>query len=147
MSEWLPPKRRRVFLKSLKTILLTDDDDVLRQMLARILTDGGFRVLLAACARDALVLSESHEGSIEVLLSDIEMPGITGIELATRLQIQRPELKILLMSGLASGSVVLSDGWDFPPKPFISSLLFEEIRLLLNLAPAAKATDHLRGMG
>jgi|KBSSwiStaDraftv2_1062776.scaffolds.fasta_scaffold1254789_2 DNA-binding NtrC family response regulator len=68
-------------------------------MLARILTDGGFRVLLAACARDALVLSESHEGSIEVLLSDIEMPGITGIELATRLQIQWPELKILLMSG------------------------------------------------
>jgi len=51
------------------------------------------------------------------------MPGMTGIELATKITAQRPEIKVLLMSGFTGGMLVLNEGWHFLPKPFIPSQL------------------------
>jgi DNA-binding response OmpR family regulator len=59
------------------------------------------------------------------------MPRMTGIELATQLQIDRPEIRVLLMSGMMSGMLLLNEGWQFLPKPFMSNLLKERIQHLL----------------
>jgi two-component system cell cycle sensor histidine kinase/response regulator CckA len=63
----------------------------------------------------------THE--IHLLLADFQMPGMTGIELATKITAQRPEIKVLLMSGFTGGMLVLNEGWHFLPKPFIPSQL------------------------
>lgn len=59
------------------------------------------------------------------------MPNMTGIELATQLQIDRAEIRVLLMSGMVSGMLLLNEGWQFLPKPFMANLLKERIRHLL----------------
>ena len=56
-------------------------------------------------------------------LSDFQMPGMTGVDLATQITLQRPQIKVLLMSGYPSGMLVLNEGWQFLPKPFIPSQL------------------------
>jgi CheY-like chemotaxis protein len=60
---------------------------------------------------------------IHLLLADFQMPGMTGIELATKITAQLPEIKVLLMSGFTGGMLVLNEGWHFLPKPFIPSQL------------------------
>ncbi len=62
--------------------------------------------------------------------SDVQMPNVTGVELATQLQIDRPDIRVLLLSGMPSGMLLLNDGWKFLPKPLMSYLLRERIRHL-----------------
>ena len=71
-----------------------------------------------------------------MLLSDVEMPGMTGIELAIQLNRERPEAKILLISGLDSGMLVLNNGWQFLPKPFMADMLRDRIRDFLTEQPS-----------
>lgn len=75
--------------------------------------------------------SRQFKGTIHPLLSDIQMPNMTGIELATQIQIDRPEIRVLLMSGMVSGMLLLDEGWQLLPKPFMANLLKERIRHLL----------------
>jgi DNA-binding NtrC family response regulator len=62
-------------------------------------------------------------GEIHLLLSDFQMPGMSGIELATQMSVDRPQLKVLMMSGFTEGMLVLNEGWHFLAKPFIPSQL------------------------
>jgi DNA-binding response OmpR family regulator len=73
-----------------------------------------------------------------LLLSDVEMPGMTGIELAIQLNQERPDTKILLISGLATGMLVLNNGWSFLPKPFMPEMLRDRIRDFLSEQPSPK---------
>jgi len=66
---------------------------------------------------------------------------MTGIELATQIQIDRPAMRIMLMSGMASGMLLLNDSWQFLPKPFTSNLLEERIRQLLLVRNAKPELD------
>jgi len=119
-----------------KTILFADDDGQLQKFVAALLHKCGYRVILARDGKDALQKAREFEGVIHLLLSDVEMPGMTGIELAIQLNQERPDTKILLISGLATGMLVLNNGWAFLPKPFVSDMLRDKIRDFLSERPS-----------
>ena len=116
-----------------ETVLLVDDTDALREMIQRVLTNFGYKVLVARDGAQALDVSDKYHGQIDLLLSDVVMPGIGGPELAVRLRMRRPSLRVLLMSGydehsLGSGGASYA---SFIAKPFRPELLAEKIRTVL----------------
>jgi len=124
-----------------KTILFADDDGQLQKFVAALLHKCGYKVIVAGNGIDALQKARQFDGTIDLLLSDVEMPGMTGIELAIQLNQERPDTKILLISGLATGMLVLNNGWSFLPKPFVSDMLRDRIRDFLSEKPPIK--EHL----
>ena len=82
-----------------------------------------YDILTAGSGEKALQQSKDFKSEIHLLLSDLQMEGITGIELATQITVQRPKIKVLLMSGFTGGMLVLNEGWHFLPKPFVPSQL------------------------
>ena len=124
-----------------KTILFADDDGQLQKFVAALLHKCGYKVIVASDGKDALQKARDFDGKIDLLLSDVEMPGMTGIELAIQLNQERPETKILLISGLATGLLVLNNGWSFLPKPFVSEMLRDRIRDFLSEQPPIQ--EHL----
>ena len=121
------------------TILFAEDNGQVQKLVAALLKTLGYRVITASDGRDALQKAREFDGTIHLLLSDIEMPGMTGIELAIQLNQERPDTKILLISGLATGMLVLNSGWQFLPKPFVSEMLRDRIRDFLSEQPPIKA--------
>jgi two-component system cell cycle sensor histidine kinase/response regulator CckA len=93
-----------------KTVLVVDDDPTILQLTSGFLTDDYF-VLTAVNGKDAIQTMKDYKGELSLLLSDFEMPGMSGIELATQLTVERPQLKVLLMSGFPGGTLVLNEGW------------------------------------
>lgn len=109
-------------LEHKKTILVVDDDATVLESVRGFL-DGDYNVLSAFSGEDALVQSQDFKSEIHLLLSDFQMQGMTGMELATQITAERPKIKVLLMSGYPAGMLVLNEGWHFLPKPFVSSQL------------------------
>jgi DNA-binding NtrC family response regulator len=124
-----------------KTILFADDDGQIQKFVAALLTKNGYHFIAASNGLEALQKARAFDGMIHLLLADIEMPGMTGIELAIQLTQERPETKILLISGLDSGLLVLNNGWQFLPKPFMADMLRDRIRDFLAEQPSIK--EHL----
>jgi CheY-like chemotaxis protein len=91
------------------TILLVDDQSLLRSALRRTLVSFGHRVLEASSAAEAERIAAAHDGPIDLLLSDVLMPGCSGAELAERLKPRRSEIRVVLMSGLPA-DVLVSQG-------------------------------------
>jgi PAS domain S-box-containing protein len=122
-----------------ETILIAEDEDGIRDSLARTLTTAGYTVLAAPDGATALELADRHTEPIHLLLSDIVMPGMLGDELASRLLERRPDTKILYMSGYAgdlmSGSGVLPAGVTVLPKPFSRDELLAAVRAFIDVAP------------
>jgi CheY-like chemotaxis protein len=104
-------------------------------MVAELLQRCGYHVLLAKNGNEALQKAREFDGVIHLLLSDVDMPGMTGIELAIQLNQERPDTKILLISGLAAGLLVLNNSWQFLPKPFMADMLRDRIRDFLSEQP------------
>ena len=105
-----------------KTILVVDDDASILGTVSDVL-GRDYSVLRAGSGREALQLSKDFKSEICLLLSDFQMAGMSGIELATQVTAQRPEIKVLLMSGYPAGMLILNEGWHFLAKPFIPSQL------------------------
>jgi len=119
-----------------KSILLAENERSVRELLLNILREAGNNVLDAGDGREGPEKSRQFNGTIHLLLTDVEMPNMTGIELATQIQIDRPGVPVLLMSGMESGMLLLNEGWQFLSKPFTSDLLNERIQhLLLQVTP------------
>jgi CheY-like chemotaxis protein len=127
--------------KPLSTILFADDNGILQKVVADLLERCGYHVLVAKNGNEALQKAREIDGVIHLLLSDVDMPGMTGIELAIQLNQERPDTKILLISGLPAGLLVLNNGWQFLPKPFMSVMLRDRIRDFLSEQPPTK--EHL----
>jgi|SRR5579883_2202388 len=127
-----------------KTILFADDDGQLQKFVATLLYKLGYKVIVASDGRDAIQKARVFDGVIHLLLSDIEMPGMTGIELAIQLNRERPDTKILLISGLDAGMLVLNNGWSFLPKPFMADMLRDRVRDFLSEQEPIKG--HLPGV-
>ena len=81
-----------------KTVLLVDDLDMLRKMLRDFLESWGMKILEASNASDAIHTARSHPGTIDLLMTDLEMPGLTGWEAANEIAVLRPSIPILYMS-------------------------------------------------
>ena len=114
-----------------KTVLLVDDDPAIIKLVSSILISGDFKLLVATSGGTALQLSKDFNGEFHLLLSDFQMPEMSGVDLATKMTHARPRLKVLLMSGFPGGMLVLNEGWHFLAKPFIPSQLLTLISGLI----------------
>ncbi|MBL7256090.1 response regulator [Actinoplanes sp. LDG1-01] len=119
-----------------ETLLVVDDEAGLRDVAGRILSGAGYRVIAAEGGTEALALAARHEGSIDLLLSDVVMPGMLGKDLAERLVIARPDTRVLYMSGYAQ-PVLHSEGTLEPgvallEKPFTADDLLTAVRKRLD---------------
>ena len=118
-----------------QTVLVVEDEEGLRRLTRRLLVRQGYTVLVAANADEASVVFEENP-SIDLLLTDVVMPGASGPELVTRLVERRPTLKVLYMSGYTDDAIVhhgvLDPGIAFLHKPFTSESLGLKIREVLS---------------
>ena len=116
----------------MEQILVVDDEDMVRSFAARILSEEGYRVVQAADGADALDLISASP--VDLVLSDVIMPRVNGIELLERLSVAYPGIPFLLMSGYGSVEL-LSRGLSVPcgllAKPFPPDRLLEEVRRCL----------------
>ncbi|MDA8020103.1 MAG: PAS domain S-box protein [Thermoanaerobaculia bacterium] len=118
-----------------ETVLVVEDQPALRKMIGELLQRAGFRVLRAENADKALSVAMEHEGRIDLLLTDVVMPGRNGWELATELRDRRGEIRVLFMSGYSNGTIqdrgLLPEGMHLMEKPFSSRLLVQAVRQAL----------------
>ena len=123
--------------KRAETILLAEDDLSVRKLIYTILSPLGFQILEAGDGVEALAISEKHEGKIDVLLTDVIMPGMNGHELAEKIQQGRPSIKVIFMSGYTDDVIarhgVLEPGIAFIQKPVTSRNLVDKIMECLEL--------------
>lgn len=121
-------------LPELDTILVVDDEDEVRKLLVEVLRLGSYRVLEARDGAGALELAREHGAPIGLLVTDIVMPGLTGMELADALRVSSPALKVLFMSGYAERNRlrVLGDNEQFLPKPFLPDELFQRVNAFMS---------------
>jgi two-component system cell cycle sensor histidine kinase/response regulator CckA len=140
-----------------ETVLLVEDDDMVRHLALRVLASSGYRVLQAACGQEALEVAAASGEPIDVLLSDVVMPGMGGRELAERLRKTRPETRVVFMSGytedpsLAGGEAPCAE--VFVVKPFTPAALARSVRAALDAegtrerpTPALSSRRRARGV-
>jgi two-component system cell cycle sensor histidine kinase/response regulator CckA len=122
-----------------ETILLVEDEDSLREVTRDFLQNGGYEVLEADSGESALELTKQYQGRLDLLLTDVIMPGISGRQLADQLVPSRPEMKILFMSGYTQELVghhgVLTPETVLLEKPFGVESLLTKIREVLDAQP------------
>jgi len=118
-----------------ETILYVEDEAVLRGVISDCLAQLGYQVLSAHNGEQALSISASHNGNIDLLLTDVRMPEMAGPELAARILAHRPEVKVLYVSGYPDDIVaahgVPAPGSVFLAKPFTIRVLAAKLREVL----------------
>jgi two-component system, cell cycle sensor histidine kinase and response regulator CckA len=125
------------------TILLVEDDRQLRELASSILKACGYAVWSAESTQAALSICEEQLGAIDLLVTDVVMPGFSGRELAKRILARRPSIKVLYMSGYTANAVVhqgvLDPGTFFLQKPFTPSSLRNKVQEVLSSPPPQPA--------
>lgn len=123
-----------------ETVLVVEDDPLVRGLTHTILDRAGYPVLVAEGPREAIEIAESHPGYIDILLTDVVMPTMRGPELATHVRRERPSVNVLFMSGFSREQVELGERTAFIQKPFRRTDLLEALRRL-SLDDAAPSHD------
>jgi two-component system, cell cycle sensor histidine kinase and response regulator CckA len=122
-----------------ETVLLVEDEPALRDLIKYALTGHGFTVLDVPTPADALTLSRAHTSPLHLLLTDVIMPGMDGPALAKQLLKERPDIKVLYMSGYATNFImhdgVVDPGTNFLEKPFHPRTLLNKVREVLDNSP------------
>ncbi len=120
-----------------ETILLVEDAAIIRQLAREILVRAGYEVLEAGNAGEALAVASAHKGRIDLLLTDVIMPGLSGVELASRLKAIRKDVNVLYMSGYTDNAIarngLLADEASFLQKPFTPEDLLRKVRQVLEV--------------
>ncbi len=118
-----------------ETVLLVEDSDFVRALTHEILRLGGYRVLDASNGEEAIGLCRIHPGTIDLVLTDVVMPGMSGRELSERVKTLRPGIRVLYMSGYTDEAIarhgVLEPGMAFIEKPFTPDDLVRKVREIL----------------
>lgn len=130
-----PPGKLRS-LRGSETILLAEDEPQVRRAATEILKKRGYKVLVAENGAEAILASQEYEGHIDLLLTDIMMPGMNGPELAERMVTLRPDIKVLYASGYADETISIAeltqDGAMFIAKPYRPETLAVKVRDILS---------------
>jgi CheY-like chemotaxis protein len=120
-----------------ETVLLVEDEDTVRNLCSRILGELGYQVIQARSGAEA-VAAAGRDDRIDLLLTDVVMPGMSGKELATQLVLRHPEMKVLFMSGYTDDAIVhhgvLDEGVSFIGKPYTPSALARKVRQVIEKA-------------
>lgn len=129
-----------------ETILLVEDEAPVRHLMVRTLTTHGYKVLEAGHGEEALRLWKENFGSIDLLLTDVVMPeGLGGFDLAARLRSQKPDLRVVFMSGynaeMMSQGFSVPSGTAFLQKPFTPAVLTNTIRSVLDAKDGTDSTE------
>jgi DNA-binding NtrC family response regulator len=135
MGEELTPDR--------KTILIVQGDPHELDSLTALLRDSNYNVLRAGNSAEAWRQSKDYKEDIHLLLSDFQMEGMSGVDLANRIKADRPRIRVLLMSGFSEGMLALGEGWRFLAKPRVHSHLHELLGELLNPESAPSVRAHI----
>ena len=134
-----------------ETLLIVEDEEIVRLLVCQVLSDQGYDVLCAAHGGEALRLSAGHPGKIALLVTDVVMPQMGGLELARRLLAERPEMKVLYVSGYSESDMseqgILAADLEFLEKPFTPQALARKVKELLSPAQAARETLRTEGHG
>jgi CheY-like chemotaxis protein len=122
--------------KGVETVLLVEDENAVRTLLRDVLADGGYTVLEARDADEALALCAGRDGRLDAVVTDVVMPVMSGPALVARLALARPALKVIYMSGYTDEAVardgVLDPGAAFLQKPFGMDVLLRTLRDVLD---------------
>jgi PAS domain S-box-containing protein len=126
-------------LRGSETVLVAEDEDGVRELLRKVLTEFGYTVLTARHGRDALMVAGDRIGGVDLLVTDVVMPEMSGRELAETLRDHQPDLKVLYISGYTDDEVVQRgiSGREvaFMRKPFASEELVRRVRTMLDATP------------
>jgi PAS domain S-box-containing protein len=125
-----------------ETVLLVEDEGQVREVASTILRRAGYAVLTAQDGIEALALAEQHGAHIDVVVTDVVMPGMSGRQLVERLVPRWPELRVLFMSGYTDDAIVhhrvLEAGFEFLQKPIAPEVLLRRIREALDRPPQSR---------
>jgi two-component system, cell cycle sensor histidine kinase and response regulator CckA len=128
---------RRAPVRGSETVLVVEDQDDVRRLALTILKRNGYRLLEASNGADALAVAEQYPHHIDLLITDVVMPGMTGRELAGRLRDARARLKVLYMSGYSADVIatqgVIEPGMAYLPKPFAPADFTAKVREVLDM--------------
>jgi two-component system, cell cycle sensor histidine kinase and response regulator CckA len=138
-----PPETGRPVRAGTETILLVEDETGVRQLVREMLQRLGYRILEASNGPEAIRIFERHQSSIDLLLTDVIMPQVSGRELAERLKTLRPSLKVLYISGYTDDMLahhgVLEANVFLLQKPFAPDDLAKKLREVLDASSARRA--------
>ena len=126
----------KVAARGSETILVVEDEEAVRGLTSRILENQGYRVIVAQHGREAMDIASREEGSIDLVLTDVVMPGMNGRGLVERLSGIRPRIKSLYMSGYTDDDIIrrgfIEPSKSFLQKPFTSESLLQTVRKVLD---------------
>jgi signal transduction histidine kinase len=129
-----------------ETILVVEDEEIVRDLVCAVLEDQGYNVLCAADGLDALEQAEKFDGTIDLLVTDVIMPHLNGPELAARLVELRPGMKVLYVSGYSNNDIgnhgVLDRGFELLQKPFTPQTLALKVRDVIRAGRDAAYTTR-----
>ena len=140
-AELAAAERRATEMRGSETVLVCEDEDGIRKLVVALLTKMGYRVLEAVRPQDALDMIREHNGSLDLLLTDIVMPQVSGFELAKMVRQLKPEIRVLYMSGYTDNQ--MNANWTVGPdtpfllKPFTAAVLAHKVRETLDPPAAA----------
>jgi CheY-like chemotaxis protein len=137
--------RKRLSPRGNETILLVEDDEMVRNLVRETLEREGYKVIGAADPVEAQRIADAHRGKIQLLITDVVMPRLNGKELAKALVERRPELKVLYMSGYTDSAIVnsgiLQKEVAFLQKPFTPAALASKVRDVLESGKILRAGE------
>jgi DNA-binding NtrC family response regulator len=129
------------------TILVVDDEPVIRKLVSAMLSNSGYQIILADTGEQAIKLFRKQPKAIDLLLTDVVAPGMAGPTLADQLTELKPDLRVLFMSGYDSRQVVqkyvVEKGYLLLTKPFTLKQLEEKVAEALKPHKASKSTAHI----
>jgi len=125
-----------VSVRGSETVLLVEDEEMIRHLVQKVLKANGYTVLVAASGRDAERVAGQHDGPIHLLMTDVVLPGLNGREVAQRLTAARAGIRVLYLSGYTDDAIVhhgvLEPGVAFLQKPFTPAVLGRKVREVLD---------------
>jgi CheY-like chemotaxis protein len=115
-----------------KTILVVDDQEAVRLFVAHVLGRSGYTTLIAETGEEAIEIADQRDWLVDVVVSDLQMPGLSGLDVGHELSRRSPEIRVLIMTAADLSDVKVDRGWGLLGKPFTGQQLIDAVRHALN---------------